>query len=244
MESYLYDDLYELEERHWWHRAKRELILRLLPQYISRKRIKFLDIGCGTGKNVETFAQLGESWGLDMSTQALSFAKKRGLKHLVKGTAEKTRLHSQSFDIVTLLDVLEHTDDVKSLKEVHRILKVHGLVVITVPAYQWLFSRWDEVLHHKRRYNKHGLEDVLRDTGYTVEKISYIYSFLIIPIVVVRAIKSIFFSRSYGSDFRLSSPVINHLMLAICRIEAGIIQQGYVPFGTSLVCIARKVPSH
>jgi ubiquinone/menaquinone biosynthesis C-methylase UbiE len=244
MESYLYDDLYALEEQHWWHKAKRELILRLLPQYITRKRIKILDIGCGTGKNVETFSQFGESWGLDISTRAIAYGKKRGLQHLARGTAEKTGLRAQSFDVVTLLDVLEHTDDVKSLKEVHRILKPQGHIVITVPAYQWLFSRWDEVLHHKRRYNKSGLEQILHDTGYTVEKISYVYSFLIIPIIVVRTIKSLFFSRSYGSDFRLSSPYINSFMLAMCRIEAGIIQQGYVSFGTSLVCIARKIPSH
>src|SRR3989344_6612866 len=117
MESYLYDDLYELEEHHWWHRAKRELILRLLPPYLPHKRIKILDVGCGTGKNVEVFAKLGESWGLDMSPRAIAYCKRRGLTRVRVGTAERTGLPGARFDVVTLLDVLEHTDDAKTLAE-------------------------------------------------------------------------------------------------------------------------------
>ena len=240
MESYLYDDLYELEEHHWWHRAKRELILRLLPPYLPHKRIKILDVGCGTGKNVETFARIGESWGLDMSPRAIAYCKKRGLTRVKRGTAEKTGLQGASFDVVTLLDVLEHTDDAKTFREMRRILRPNGLIVLTIPAYSWLWSRWDEVLHHKRRYDKAGLEELLDVEGFEVRKISYVYAFLLVPVFLIRIIKSWLMADSYGSDFRLSTPLVNRIMLRLSRIEAWAIERFFVPFGTSLVCIAQK----
>ena len=240
MESYLYDDLYELEEQHWWHRAKRELVFRLLASYSFRKHIKILDVGCGTGKNVETFAAFGESWGLDMSPRAITYCKKRGLTRVRIGEAEKTGLPSGMFDAITLLDVLEHTDDKKTLREMRRIMAPGGVLIMTIPAYQWLWSQWDVVLHHKRRYERTGLTALLKKEGFKVRKVSYVYSFLVIPVFLIRMIKSRLLSGQYASDFRMSSPVVNYCMLRVSRAEAWIVDHFFVPFGTSLVCVAQK----
>src|SRR3989344_2556238 len=101
----LYQDLYELEEKHWWHISKRNLCERVIERYF--KHGKIVDIGCGTGKNVEAFSKYGEVWGIDNSNEALKYCKQyRHLTHVKKGEAEKTNLPAASFDLVTLLDVL------------------------------------------------------------------------------------------------------------------------------------------
>src|SRR5262245_38569956 len=118
METYLYQDLYELEEVHWWHQAKRQLVLTALSwcEYHRRKNFsraeeKLLDVGCGTGKNLEVFSQKLTTYGLDMSAEALAFCKKRGLKNVKQGDGETLPYTQNIFTVVTALDVIEHTDD-------------------------------------------------------------------------------------------------------------------------------------
>jgi ubiquinone/menaquinone biosynthesis C-methylase UbiE len=241
MESYLYDDLYQLEETHWWHRNKRELVISLLSHFFPKKKIRIVDVGCGTGKNVETFSKFGTCWGLDMAGKAIAFCKKRGLSHIKKGTAEQTGLPEQYFDVVTLLDVLEHTDDKKTLMEMRLILQRGGLLIITVPAYMWMWSRWDTVLHHKRRYGKHDLEKVLEDTGFRIKIRSFVYAFLLFPVLLIRFIKSRNAKEEYGSDFQLSNPFLDTVLFTLCRIEAWFVIRGLLPFGTSILVVAEKI---
>jgi SAM-dependent methyltransferase len=240
MEKYLYQDLYELEEKHWWHIAKREVCLKLILKYLAVKEPKILDIGCGTGKNIGFFGQIGLTWGIDSSPEAIRFCKKRGVKNIKSGTGNATGFGSSTFDLVTLLDVLEHTDEDKTLKEINRILKPNGLLVITVPAFPWLWSKWDQVLRHRKRYTQKSLISILLKNNLKVLKSSYLYSFLILPVIIIRSVKSLLFRSNYPSDFKLSSPLINSIGIFFSRIEASIIPIFGIPFGTSLICVAQK----
>ncbi len=240
MEKYLYWELYDLEESHWWHTSKKALVLNLAKKYLRKPKSHILDIGCGTGKNVEALSQLGICSGIDNSREAINFCRKRKLPRIKLASAEKTGFADQSFDLVTLLDVLEHTDDQKTLTEVHRILKNKGLGLITVPAYTWLWSKWDEVLHHRRRYNKQSLQNLLEQNGFTILKISYFNSFLILPVAIIRIIKSVFPKSTYGSDFRISFPLAGSVVSILSALETGILEKHNLPMGTSLVCVARK----
>src|SRR3989344_4554281 len=157
MQKYLYQDLYTQEDRHWWHRAKRAMVFTVASKFLNQKIPKILDVGCGTGKNLENLNKLGKTWGIDNSKEAIEFCKKRGLVNLKLAEAENTKLPLSYFNLITLLDVLEHTDDNKTLAEMHRILDRKGIIIITVPAFNWLWSNWDVVLHHKRRYTKKSL---------------------------------------------------------------------------------------
>lgn len=241
MESYLYQDLYDLEEHHWWHISKRKSVNTFILKYIHRKNLKILDIGCGAGRNIEELKKYGSVWGLDNSEDALRFCKKRGRKNLIKANSENSGLKNKSFDLITLLDVLEHTDDKKSLKEIYRILKPSGYLLITVPAYKALWSKWDEVLHHKRRYTKQNLTKILDENGFSVAKVSYLYSFLYIPAFIVRSIKKLIYKNSYPSDFKLSSPLVNKMLIALSDFERKIIMNSTIPFGTSIICLAQKI---
>lgn len=240
MQKYLYEDLYNIEEKHWWHISKRRIVQSLIRKYRSSKNLKILDIGCGAGKNLEELKVFGTTYGLDSSKEAIKYCHKRGLKNLVLGKAEKVSLPSNSFDAITILDVLEHTDDQETLKEMNRLMKEDSLLIITVPALPWLWSDWDKVLHHKRRYTLGGLKSVLESNGFHVIKIFYLYSFLVIPAFIVRKIKQKLFNKKYPSDFELSNPIFNFLLNQLARFEFILAQKEFIPFGTTLMAIAKK----
>ncbi|MCL4417278.1 MAG: class I SAM-dependent methyltransferase [Actinobacteria bacterium] len=240
MRKNLYQEMYRLEESHWWHIAKREITLKLLKKYFAKNNPKILDIGCGTGKNLEELSKFGETWGVDASDEAISYCRKRKFKNLKLSKAENTGFKKNTFDIVTAFDLLEHIDDKKAVEEIKKILKPKGLIIVTVPAYKKLWSKWDEILNHKRRYNEKQITELFPKKDFEILKISYFNSFLVIPAYFIRKAKSSLYSKDYPSDFKLGSPLINNLMLAISRIEQIVIRKGKVPFGTSIVCLIQK----
>lgn len=260
MEHYLYQDLYQLEEHHWWHQAKRRMVLQALSwcenhrgQPFSKSNInspikpiaidrgeRLLDIGCGTGKNLESFAVKLPTFGTDMSTEALAFCKKRGLTQLKQSNGITLPYADNHFTVATALDVVEHADDKQLLSEAYRVLKPGGYLIVTVPAFQFLWSKWDEVLHHKRRYTTASLTKVTEQAGFTVLKKSYAYSFLVIPVLIIRSLKQLLSKNEYQSDFKLSHPAINALMKVVTTIEQKLIWWFGIPFGTSVMMIAQK----
>lgn len=240
MKKFLYEDLYLLEDKHWWHISKRRMVKKMVDKYNKIKNPKILDIGCGTGKNLEELQKLGAVYGLDYSPQALEYCRKRGLKNLKIGRSEKTGLKADSFNIITLLDVLEHTDDNKTLKEMNRILKKGDIIILTVPAFSWLWSKWDEILHHKRRYSIASLKNLLIANNFFPVKMTYLYSFLILPALIIRKIKGTLCVNNYSSDFKLSNPLFNFLLNNLSKIEFLFAEKFYIPFGTSILAVAKK----
>jgi SAM-dependent methyltransferase len=236
-----YKDLYDSEETHWWHVSKRKISLTLIKRFLQLKSPRILDIGCGTGKNVEFFSRLGQVWGLDNSEHAIKLCRNRGLHNIIRADAGKIPFCAESFDVIMMLDVLEHLDEDKTLEEVVRLLKPEGLLIATVPAYQSLWSQWDVQLHHQRRYNKKNLKFVLQKNHLNILKISYIYSFLLIPAILIRAVKSRIYRDKYPSDFVISSPFINWLASIIARLESAIVIHSHVPLGLSLITVAQKL---
>ena len=117
MQKYLYEDLYKLEDKHWWHISKRRNAILLLKNFISKQKPNILDIGCGTGKNIEELSKIGKTTGIDNSKDAIFYCHKRGIKNVSIANADSTGFKSNSFDIVTMFDLLEHTNDKKTLKE-------------------------------------------------------------------------------------------------------------------------------
>lgn len=255
MEAYLYQDLFELEEQHWWHIAKRQLVFEALEQLHISQDEKLLDVGCGTGKNVEAFARVCETHGIDISAEAIKFCTKRGLKNVVQTPhfpEKRLPYKNETFSVITALDVIEHVDDAAVLADMHRVLTKKGHVIITVPALPFLWSTWDEVLHHKRRYTKKTLIQTLEQAGFSVTHCNYVYSFLVLPVLVVRRLKEFVIKlkskqqveindgQEYQSDFKLSSPLVNRVFGALAAVERWLVWRVPLPFGTSLVAVARK----
>lgn len=239
MRNDLYGDMYETESHHFWHIAKREYVEMMIKKYTEKKVKNILDIGCGTGKNMEELSKIGTVFGVDSSSEALGFCKKRGIVRLKKGFAEKIPYESERFDVVTILDVLEHVNDKGAVTEMERVLKKKGIVIITVPAFPWLWSRWDEILGHKKRYTKETLLTLFNEKKWEVKKISYIHSFLVVPTLIIRAIKTKQ-KKEYASDFQLMNPFINGILHSISLLEQMVVKRYDMPFGTSLLCVIQK----
>lgn len=202
--------------------------------------MKFLDVGCGTGKNIEVFSEFGKSYGVDSAKVAVEYCKRRGLNFVIQASATKLPFKSNYFDVVFLLDVLEHTDDLKALREVRRVVKDGGLVVATVPAHKFLWSKWDVILNHKRRYSRSQFNKNLIRCGLTPIYTTHLYSFLLIPAIIIRMFKSLLKSENYTSDFELNNNLLNKIFLKLSNIERTFALKYPLPFGTSILSLSRK----
>jgi ubiquinone/menaquinone biosynthesis C-methylase UbiE len=240
MEVAEYQKMYDLEQNNWWWVGRRIILASLLKE-LTTSASKILDVGCGTGMNLRLLNAYGDVTGLDISAFALDCCRKRGFNHVVVGDIEKLPFENNVFDIITALDVLEHVDVPKALAEMYRVLKPRGYNVITVPAFQFLWSGHDQALGHKQRYNAKQMKRLLGACGFKIVKISYWNTFLFPFIAAIRLIKF----RTQGktelrSDNFEFGPIINGLLSTILKMEAKIIPHVNLPFGVSLVCIARK----
>jgi SAM-dependent methyltransferase len=235
-----------LEETHWWFQGRREL-LRSLARKLDLRDALILDAGCGTGFARKELGSMGTVIGLDAAEEA--FAADPGEPRCIEGERrtgclaliEKTPFHSDSFDLIVSLDVLEHLeDDLAALIELHRICKPGGYLLLTVPAYAWMWSTHDEALGHRRRYSAGRLSGVVRAAGFEVCKLSYLVSSVLPAAAGYRLLK-----RKAGKDTETSDlfPVprpINWVLGALMKLESRLVWRISLPFGLTVALLARK----
>src|SRR6266404_899461 len=187
MEQHTYTIMYEVEGKHWWFAGRRRIITEFVEkacQAVASQRPRILDVGCGTGANLQMLAEFGDAEGVDVSTAALDFCRARGLSQVKQGAAESLPFADASFDLVTGLDVVEHLDDdVAGLREIRRVLRPDGRAVLFVPAFMFLWGVQDDISHHRRRYTLPELKQKLRDAGLEVERASYANVTFFVPIL-------------------------------------------------------------
>jgi ubiquinone/menaquinone biosynthesis C-methylase UbiE len=233
---------YTLENKNWWFVAKRNQLKKIFSKLTRQSKV--LDIGCGTGAIMEQMRkQAGKHnvHGLDYEQSALDFCKKRGLHNLKQGDAHKLPYQENSFDMITMFDVLEHLqDDKKVVQQLRKVLKKEGKLVLTVPAFQFLWTDHDISLHHYRRYTKEHLKRVLEEQGFKVEKMQYLYNsmfFVVGGIKLMNAFLPIHYTLSTSS--LETNKILNALLLAWCNLEQCIARVIKFPFGTSVYCVAK-----
>lgn len=237
MQQQEYDLMYQLENTHWWFLAKRKFIAAVFPKV---KKVKILDIGAGTGGMTKFLKNYGEVVGIEANPLAKSLAQKRGLK-IVSGTAEKLPFEKESFDVVTIFDVLYHQNigsDLKVLKEASKVLKPQGYLIVTDCALPFLKSPHDEVMQARERYTKKELIGKIEKAGFKIEKASYVF-FLVFPLILLKR----FLDRITKSHSSNVSPVmkpLNSLLLGICSLEAWFLKFSAFPWGSSVIIRARK----
>src|SRR5947207_7426854 len=177
MQQHTYSIMYEVEEHHWWFIGRRKIIEGFVAAVcceLGKRKPRILDVGCGTGANLQMLGQHGASEGVDVSSEALEFCRARGLSKVKQGAAEALPYEDASFDLVTGLDVVEHLDDdVAGLKEMRRVLRPRGRALLFVPAFMFLWGVQDDISHHRRRYTRAGLENVVRAAGFEIERFTY-----------------------------------------------------------------------
>jgi SAM-dependent methyltransferase len=241
--------MYDIEKRYWWFTGKRFLVTRVLRRLAGRPGgfpvpARVLDIGCGTGGNMESLAEFGGVSGCDLAPEAVEFCRARGLTGAkLQESPGAFPFPDSSFDLATATDVLEHIDDdVAGLKEMARPLRPGGLLLLTVPAYPALWSVHDESVFHKRRYTRKDLKAKLEAAGLVPVLLTNWNLFLLPLIVPTRWLRDRV-TRPSGatSDFHLELPKwMNALFYLVFVSEWLILRFLPLPAGLSLVAVVRK----
>jgi SAM-dependent methyltransferase len=239
-----YAEMYKLESFYWWFVARRRLLESFVKEIAGEfNRPAILDVGCGTGINFSVLTKYGDAFSSDASGEALSFSKSRGIDGLVRSHIESLPFRDSTFDVITALDVLEHIDnDLGAMDELLRVTKDRGVLVITVPAYGFLWSEHDEALHHRRRYAASELRNKLANAGFDVERITYYITFLFFPILFMRLVQSVSKKSIHAKTSHIVLPKwLNSLLIGILAFERFLLRWINFPFGVSIVCLARKI---
>lgn len=241
MEQHAYREQFELEDTHWWFQGRRAVIRALLGRAGTAGDLQLLDAGCGTGRNMLEFAALGSVQGVDPSPDAIEFCRRRGLEAVREGRLESLPFEDGSFDLILATDVLEHIrDDRVALRELRRVAAPQGRLLVTVPAYRWLWSQHDTIHHHFRRYTLTALRQRLLATGWAPFAWSYFNSLLLPPIAAVRLLGRRRPARDgERPDLKLTPPALNRLLEQPMRAEAALIGRGVrLPAGVSIGVVA------
>jgi SAM-dependent methyltransferase len=244
MQAHHYPILYEVEESHWWYVGRRQIIQSLVEKIRARlgtPHPRILDVGCGTGANLKMLAAHGRAEGVDISTQAIEFCRERGLDSVKLGAAEQLPYDDGSFDLVTALDVIEHLDDdVAGLREMRRVLRREGRLLVFVPAFMFLWGVQDEVSNHRRRYTLPGLLRAVEAAGFSVEWASYANISFFLPVLVVRSVMR-WLRLGAATEYGINISLLNGPFSSLFAAERFILKSGRLPFGVSAVCIARRI---
>lgn len=236
------DELVELEESYWWHVAKRQLALRLLQRYAPPPG-RLVEGGIGSCRNLLEFREAGyDVSGFDVMPEAVELAHERGLSDVRQhDLSQPWPLDAGSVRAVVLLDVIEHIEDpVRVLQNAGETLAPGGCILVTVPAYQWLFGRWDEALGHFRRYTARRLRAEAEQAGLKVKKLTYWNAFTLPAAIAVRTCQRIRPPQETSAEFPRVSRMTNRMLLTCADAERWMIDRLPVPCGLSVVGVLCK----
>lgn len=242
MEPDAYTTMHETESIHWWFKGRRNIIKSVLTKLPLPTSPKILEVGCGTGGNLELLRTFGSVCAIEMDTLALRLARSKSSSDIEiwpGNLPDNLPEISQKFDLICLFDVLEHIEqETESLKRLQSLLKPHGYVIFTVPAYSWLWGPHDEKLHHKRRYTRTSLQNSLHSTGFVIQRISYFNS-LLFPLVALFRLQERLRPNRKINGLAPPPVAINSTFEKIFSSERHLLRHIDLPIGVSLLAIAR-----
>ena len=235
--------MYENEITHSWYIATRNLMIDFLKKYL-KKDAKILDAGCGTGGTIIYLKKAGfkNVTGIDNSKEALKYCKKRRLNNVRYASVNVLPFKKDTFDAIICLDVLYHkgVKPQKSLLEFKRVLKPQGTLYLQEPAYNWIKSKHDKIIETENRFTRVTFAKLVHSTDLKILKVSYFNTILSLPIFLKRFKDKFSLSKSKSSDVYHLPIVINQIMLLVMSLESNLVKNFYLPWGLSIICIARK----
>jgi len=236
-----------VDEHHWWYRGRRRVIRAELDRLALPADARILDAGCGSGRTLVELADYGgQLSGVELDAGAAELARGRGLGEVQVGRLEELPWEDGAFDLITCLDVIEHVpDDTAALAELRRVARPGGWLLVTVPAYQALWSRHDEANHHFRRYSRSMLRGAARAAGWQIERVSSFNSLLLAPAAAVRLAQRRTGARNgNGSDLDVGPAWLNDILERPLAMEASWLGRGRtLPMGLSLLAVLRSPPA-
>jgi SAM-dependent methyltransferase len=230
------------EDTHWWYRGRRAVLERVIDGLGPPARARILDAGCGSGRNMVELARRGSVTGIELSETSVRVARERHVGEVISGSVLQMPFAENSFDLAVCLDVIEHLeDDLAALRELRRVVAPGGSLLVTVPAYQWLWSGHDEVNHHFRRYTRRSLQRVAEQAGWRQVRSTHFNS-LLLPVAVLLRVLDRFSRKTTESSLDLWVPPqpLNWLLERPLLLEAALIGRGTrIPAGLSLLAVFR-----
>ncbi len=233
--------MYNMELYHWWYRVRRDLIHDLIHAHLDLgRRLSILDVGCGGGALMKELEIYGNVFGVDFSDTAIDFCKRRNITNVQKSGIELLPFPAGHFDLVLAMDVLEHIPkDDDGVREVFRVLKSGGILIVFVPAFMFLWGITDELSQHYRRYTIAQVSSIVESKGFTVVRKSYFNTFLFIPIAGLRLLVRLFRIKTRDEN-KIGGRFINKILYMIFSIERLILRYINMPFGVSCMIVAKK----
>lgn len=239
MERVVYQQMAELDDRHWWYRARRRIIADLIRREVSpSKDAQILELGCGTGHNLAMLAGFGHVEGLELDEEARALSEKRlGRRIMSSPLPELGEVPDRHYDLIGAFDVIEHIeDDHAALASIATKLKPGGKFVMTVPAHQWMWSAHDVVNHHKRRYSKSRLKTLVDGSPMKLERVGYFNS-LLFPLAVAERGASRLRGKN-DADVKLPPAPLNAMLEKLFETERYLVGRLPLPPGLSLFAVA------
>lgn len=240
MDSREYEAMLALDERHWWYRGRRAVLGAVLDGLDLPPGARILDAGCGSGRTLDELARRGEVCGIELNPLGVRAARERG-HDVQEAPVEEIPHEDGSFDLVTCLDVIEHTDDdVAALRELGRVARPGGRLIVTVPAHPRLWSLHDEVNGHRRRYTSRSLETAAVTAGWLIQRRTG-FNVAYLPLAALVRIGRRRASDASSSELNLTPPRLDAALELPLRAEAALIRRGHdLPTGLSLLAVLRK----
>lgn len=232
------------EDRHWWYRGRRTIVHDELARIAPAADARILDAGCGSGRLLDELAEYGTVSAIDMSEYNVGMAQSRGHEDVHQAVVEDLPFEDETFDLITSLDVLEHTrDDRVALRELRRVTKPGGRLLATIPTYQLLWSNHDVLNHHHRRYNRAMMADAAGAAGWDVERMTFFNSFLLPPAAGVRIFQKVFREspERHRSDVDIGPDWLYPVLEMPMKAEAAWLRGNRtLPMGLSLLAVLRR----
>jgi SAM-dependent methyltransferase len=233
---------HQAEDRHWWYRGRRTVLDGVIANLGLPGGARILDAGCGSGRNMVELSRYGAVTGIELSETSVALARERGAGEVIAGSLLEMPFPEDSFDFAVTLDVIEHLeDDLGALRELRRTVVPGGALLVTVPAYQWLWSGHDEINHHHRRYTRGSLQKVAEEAGWRQQRTTYFNSLLLPVAILLRVLDRVNTKTTESSlDLWVPPEPLNRLLERPLAIEAAMIRRGgRIPAGLSLLAVFR-----
>jgi SAM-dependent methyltransferase len=246
MESEVYGHFFRAEDEHWWFRARRRILATVLEAEFLAGGLTIADVGCGTGGMIALLSRFGEVTGVDEAAEAREYCARRGLQGIL--TLEEWMRTPGRYDLVTVFDVVEHVeDDVSFLRKLRSRLNPQGRILVTVPAYPFLWSTFDEMNHHKRRYSRGRLRSGLVQAGFAVERCTHFNTLLFPAVALVRLLErrggggpTTDAGRKKALDRWFKVGPLNRLWEAVFAAERHWLRRADLLAGTSILALGRN----